>query len=372
MLCNPSPKNLRMPINIPSLRLLNQHLLTPTLKDPVDVLKSLVAIQAQDYYGAKWALSQRTVACTDTFVEDAFTTGRILRLHVMRPTWHFVTADDIRWLVRLTALRVNTVSSHYYKKAELDTATFKRTNKALIKALEGGRQLTRGELREIIKRAGIEPGDSMRFGYIMHRSELDGVVCSGARRGKQFTYALLDERAPRSRELENDEALGELTERYFSTRGPATIQDYVWWSGLTTAQAKRGLEIAGKYLRTAVIDGKSFSLSAGRTITPSTRGIRAYLLPAYDEYFISYKDRTAAIHRDFDQKTMATKLVFDAPLVIDGQAVGGWNRVIGQKLVSVHLRPFIQLTKPARTAVTRAAESYASILERDLRVEWVR
>jgi hypothetical protein len=274
--------------------------------------------------------------------------------------------------VRLTAPRVNTVSSHYYKKAELDTVTFKRTNKALIKALEGGRQLTRGELREIIKRAGIEPGDSMRFGYIMHRSELDGVVCSGARRGKQFTYSLLDERAPRSRELEKDEALGELTERYFSTRGPATIQDYVWWSGLTTTQAKRGLEIAGKYLRTAVIDGKSFSLSAGRAITPSTRVIRAYLLPAYDEYFISYKDRTAAIHRDFDQKTMATKLVFDAPLVIDGQAVGGWSRVIGHKLVTVHLRPFIELTKPARTAVTRAAESYASFLERDLRVEWVR
>ena len=127
----------------------------------------------------------------------------------------------------------------------------------------------------------------MRFGYIMHRSELDGVVCSGARRGKQFTYALLDERAPRSRELENDEALGELTERYFSTRGPATIQDYVWWSGLTTTQAKRGLEIAGKYLRTAVIDGKGFTLSAGRATTSSTRVIPAYLLPAFDEYFIS-------------------------------------------------------------------------------------
>jgi Winged helix DNA-binding domain len=359
-----------MPINIPNHRLQNQHLLTPTLKDPVEVLKSLVAIQAQDYYGAKWALGQRTVSCTDPVVEEAFTDGRILRLHVMRPTWHFVTADDIRWLVRLTAPRVNTVSSHYYRKAELDNDTFKRTNKALIKALKGGRQLTRADLREAIKREGIQPGDSMRFGYIMHRSELDGVVCSGARRGKQFTYALLDERVPRFRELDNDEALGELTARYFTTRGPATVQDYAWWSGLTTVQAKRGLEIVGKQLRTAVIDGKSFSL-AGKAGLPSVKPIRACLLPAYDEYFISYKDRTAGIHRDFDQKTMATKLVFDAPLVIDGQAVGGWSRVIGQTVVTVHVRPFIRLTRPARSAVTRAAESYASFLERDLHLEWV-
>jgi hypothetical protein len=141
-----------MNINISYLRLRNQHLLTPTLKDPVDVLKSLVAIQAQDYYGAKWALSQRTVACTDTLVEDAFTAGRILRLHVMRPTWHFVTPDDIRWLVRLTAPRVNTVSSHYYKKAELDTAI--QHQQSADQSVGRGRQLNAGEL-QTIKRAEL-------------------------------------------------------------------------------------------------------------------------------------------------------------------------------------------------------------------------
>jgi hypothetical protein len=360
-----------MPINIPNLRLHNQHLLTPTLKDPVDVLKSLVAIQAQDYYGAKWAIAQRTIRCRDSDVEDAFTAGRILRLHVMRPTWHFVSADDIRWLVRLTAPRVNTVSRHYYGKAELSDAIFKRTNRALTKALEGGRHLTRSELREAIKRAGIEPGDSMRFGYIMIRAELDGVVCSGPRRNKQFTYALLDERAPSARELETDEALAELTERYFTTRGPATVQDFVWWSGLTISLAKRGLEIVGKKLRSEVIDGSTFSLSARQPTTARRTTNQAYLLPAYDEYYIAYKDRTAGIHSDFDQKTIATKLVFDAPLVVNGRAVGGWNRVSNQSTVTVHVRPFVQLSKSERNAVDAAARSYAAFLERDLKIEWL-
>ena len=360
-----------MPINISNLRLHNQHLLKPTLKDPVAVLRSLVAIQAQDYYGAKWGLAQRTIRSCDSDIEDAFTAGHILRLHVMRPTWHFVTADDIRWLVRLSAPRVNTISSHYYRKAELDDATFKRTNRALTKALEGGRHLTRTELQDAIKRAGVEPGDSMRLGYIMIRAELDGIVCSGPRRGKQFTYALLAERAPLARQLETDAALAELTERYFTTRGPATAQDFVWWSGLTVSQAKRGLGIVGKRLRSEVIDGSTFSFSATPTNMVRRKTVRAYLLPTYDEYYIAYKDRSAGIHSDFDQKTIASKLVFDAPVVVNGKAVGGWNRTSNQSTVTVHVRPFVQLSKSERNAVNVAARSYAAFLEKDLKIEWL-
>jgi hypothetical protein len=358
-------------LDIRQLRLHNQHLSTPTLEDPVAVLRSLVAIQAQVYYGAKWALGQRTVNCTDDMVEKAFTDGCILRLHVMRPTWHFVTPDDIRWLVKLTAPRVNAVSRYYYRKAELDHDVFRRTNKALIKALQGGRQLTRDELRLAIKRAGVEPGDSMRFGYIMHRSELDGIVCSGGRRGNQFTYALVDERVTHSRILEHDEALGELTERYFRSRGPATVLDYIWWSGLTASQAKRGIEIVGSSLRAEVSDGQKYWLSAKthRSIKSTPR--RAHLLPSYDEYFIAYKDRSAGMHPDFNQKSVAANLVFDAPLVIDGHVFGGWKSVVQRDAVIMQLKTFRIFNRADRAAVNSACSEYAAFIGKEGRVEYL-
>lgn len=352
-------------------RLHNQHLLMSSFKDPVAVVKSLIAVQAQDYHGVKWALGQRMVSCTDDEIEQAFAAGRILRLHVIRPTWHFVAPDDIRWLVRLTAPRVIALCRHYYRKYELDDPLFKRTNRAIVKALRGGRHLTRDELRVAVTRAGIEPGDSVRFGYIMHRSELDGLVCSGARKGNQFTYALLDERVPASRSLDHDDALGELTKRYFTSRGPATIQDYVWWSGLTVADARRGIEIVRRSLISEVVKDKTYWFSV--TLKPTVKNVarKVHLLPAYDEYFIGYKDRSAAIHPHFNLKNMAPSVVFGAPLVVDGQVVGGWKRVTDQKSVTIQLKPFFTLTRTDRTSLTGAAEKYADFLEKSARVEWL-
>jgi hypothetical protein len=352
-------------------RLRNQHLLKTNHKDPVEVLKSLVAVQAQDFYGAKWALGQRTENCSDEKVEQAFAAGRILRLHVLRPTWHFVAPDDIRWLVQLTAPRINTFSSHYYRKAGLDEKVFRRTNEVLIKALQGGRQLTRSELREAVARAGIEPGDSMRFGYIMHRSELDGLVCSGARKGNQFTYALVAERAPRARTLERDEALGELTLRYFKSRGPATVHDYVWWSGLTIAEAKRGIEINGNRVKSQLIENKTYWASMPSRPAKASATRRVHLLPAYDEYFIAYKDRSAGMHSEFSQKDTASRLVFDAPMVVDGQVVGGWKRLLGQNSVTIEFKPFLRLTRADRSAFSLAAKSYGEFLGKDARVEFL-
>jgi len=358
-----------MPINIRHIRLHNQHLLASKFKDPVEVVKSLVAVQAQDYYGAKWALAQRTVASSDDDVEKAFADGRILRLHIMRPTWHFVAREDIRWLLQLTAPRINAVSAHAYRQKGLDQSIFKRTHRALTKALRGGRELTRAELRLVLERAGIDPGDSICLGYIMIRAELDGVVCSGARRGNQFTYALLDERAPKSRMLEPDEALAELTERYFLTRGPATVKDFVWWSGLTVGQAKRGLDLVDRSLKNDLVETKIY-FSGSKTTKPPDLAKRAHLLPAYDEYFISYKDRSAGMHPKFNQKTTASKLIFDAPLVIEGVVVGGWNRVVESKVVRINLKPFYQLNRAERNSVMQAVDRFAKFLGKDVSVNW--
>ena len=349
-------------------RLQNQHLLTSPFKDPVDVVRSLVAVQAQDYYGAKWAIGQRMRHATDDVVEQAFADGRILRLHLMRPTWHFVAPDDIRWLVKLTAPRVKATHSYYFKKSELDDATIKRTNNILTKALRDGKQLTRDELRQVVKRAGIEPGDSERFGRIMFRAELDCVVCSGARKGNQFTYSLVEERVPASRLMERDESLAELAQRYFKTRGPASAQDFAWWSGLTLTDVKRAIDISGSVLKSEVIADKTYWKSGNAKQFRGKATGTVHLLSAYDEYFISYKDRSAAIHPKFDQKSIASKLVFDAPLVVDGFSAGGWKRMLAEDEVTIQLSPFVTLKRTDQQALKLAAQRYAKFLGKDARI----
>jgi len=347
-------------------RLRNQHLASQTLQDPVDVLKSLVAIQGQDYPGAKWALAQRAISCTDDRVEQALSDGRILRLHVMRPTWHFVSAEDIRWLVELTAPRVTAACSSYFRKAGLDDKLLHLTNKIITRALSGDRQLTRAELRDEVAKRGIEPGDSTRFGHILLRAELDGLICSGARKGNQFTYALLADRAPRSRILERDEALGEHVSRYFSSRGPATVKDFVWWSGLKVADARRGLEINGRRLQSRSIDDKLFWFSADQAEAKQFVASRVHLLPLYDEYFIAYKDRSATVHPKAKQLKVETSLVFDPPMIRDGQSVGVWERMFGRTSVRIKLHPFISLTRADKTDFRQAAARYAEFLGKDL------
>jgi hypothetical protein len=350
-------------------RLKNQHLITSAFKDPVDVVRSLVAMQAQDYSGAKWAIGQRMRRSSDDQVEKAFTDGRILRLHLMRPTWHFVAPEDIRWLVNLTAPRVKATHSYYFKKSQLDDATIKRTNKILTKALRDGKQLTRDELRPVVKRAGVEPGESERFGRIMFRAELDGFVCSGARKGNQFTYALLEERVPTSRSLERDEALAELAQRYFATRGPATANDFAWWSGLTVTDVKRGISACGPSLKSEVVDNKTYWLSEKTAQLKSKVAEMSHLLSPYDEYFISYKDRSAAMHPHFTEGSSA-QLVFDAPLLVDGFCVGGWKRMLKGEEVTIQASPLVALKKTERISVEQAAQSYAKFLGKTGCVAW--
>src|SRR5262245_48950376 len=246
-----------MALDIIRQRLHNQLLSHTKFTQPSQVVAWLGAVQSQDYAGAKWAVAQRTKGLIDSDIEQAFAEGEILRTHVMRPTWHFVTPADIRWLLELTAPRVNAVNAYMYWQLELDDALLRRSNAVIAKTLQGGRMCTRAELGVALAEAGIV-AEGMRLGYIVHRAELDAVVCSGPRRGKQFTYALLDERAPHARRLQRDEALAELTRRYYNGHGPATTRDFVWWSGLTMADATAGLDMVASDLTHEVIDGQTY------------------------------------------------------------------------------------------------------------------
>jgi len=348
-------------LDIAHQRLHNQGLSSQDLKKPGEVVKWLGAVQAQDYYGAKWALGQRTKSLTDGDVEKAFSDGQILRTHVMRPTWHFVTPADIRWLLRLTAPRVNVACSHYYRKLELDESVFRRSNKALARALQGGKHLTRETLRTVIQRAGIASDDLLRSTYLILRAELDGLICSGPRIGKQFTYGLLDERVPQGKALGNDEALAELTRRYFTSHGPATASDFIWWSGLTATDVKKGLEIVKRDLVKEVVDSKTFWLSSSTT-TMKRASRDVFLLPGFDEYLIAYADRSAVIDPKYSKRPTRENFVFNSIIVWDGRLVGTWNRKIEKTSVTITLSPLAPFSKTQTLAIAEAARRYGEFL----------
>ena len=342
-------------------RLYNQRLGRVQFERAEEAVDWLGAVQAQDYGGAKWALAQRIRGATDEQLDRLFAEGVILRTHVMRPTWHFVLPQDIRWLLRLTAPRVNAASAYYYRKVGLDEAVFRHSDHALARALEGGQQLTRTELARVLERAGI-PASGIRLAYLMMRAELDAVVCSGARRGKQFTYALLDERAPVAAVLDHDEALAELARRYFTSHGPALLQDYVWWSGLTVADARAGVEMAASHLAAEAIDGRTY-LGARGAEGAEDRSPVVHLLPNYDEYLIAYRDHTPAFDPSlFTDASAVDRVLAGHILVIDGRVMGGWRRLIEKGRVTVEVEPLAPLGAAQEEALQAEVERYAGFI----------
>ena len=251
-----------------SERLRNQHLTRPERQKPAQVVAWLGAMQAQDFPAAKWAVGLRSPGCNSQDIEEAFNDGAILRTHVLRPTWHFVARQDIRWMVALSAPRVHATNAYYYRQSGLDAKMFARGCAMMHRVLEDGEPMTRAELAVALKRAKV-PADGLKLAYIMMHAELEGVICSGPRRGKQFTYALLDQRAPASKPLDRRDAVAELAKRYFTSHGPATVRDFVWWSGLTVKEAELGIEAVKPKLQQETIDGRTHWRAKARITAPS-------------------------------------------------------------------------------------------------------
>jgi len=347
-------------------RLRNQYLSAPTLTRPADLVTRLGAVQAQDYRGAKWGLAQSLRGATEAAIDKAFDEGRILRTHVLRPTWHLVAPADIRWMLRLTAPRIGAGMAPYCRKLGLDAAVFRRSNKALAAVLERGPQ-QRDALRRALQQARV-PVDGLRFTFLLLRAELDEVICSGPRAGRQLTHALMDERAPRARLLSRDESLAELATRYFTTRGPATVRDFIWWSGLRTADAKAAIDMAGRTLTREVIDGETCWASS--TEPPVTRTeVGAFLLPLYDEYLIAYKDRSAAFDAAVPPVSADSYGQSGAPLLVDGRVAGWWRRTLQKGVVTIRVTSGAAFGRTARAAVTAAAARYGEFLQAKVRLE---
>jgi hypothetical protein len=358
-------------IDLAARRLHALRLVGEPLASPIDVVRLLGAVQAQDYAGAKWALGQRTAGVTDAAIDRLIDEGRILRTHVMRPTWHFVLPDDIRWLLDLTGPRVRRSLAGRYRQLGIDDHEVTRATTATCDALSGGRFLTRPELGEVLRAVDIST-DGQRLPHFLMSAELDGSIVSGPRRGKQFTYALLAERAPGAISLDRSEALAELTRRYFRSHGPAQLQDFVWWSGLTMADARSGLALTRAELDQCVVASKEYWFDAGAEVDGAVMPV-AHLLPNWDEYTVGYRDREAALPADatFDPNFFAFGSILSNVVTIGGRVRGAWRRVVTRGGLRVEVRLLGSLEQAKVTAVEEASDRLSRFLEVPVEMAWI-
>ncbi|HSE61635.1 MAG TPA: winged helix DNA-binding domain-containing protein [Candidatus Saccharimonadales bacterium] len=349
--------------DIAEQRLYNQRLHGATFTDPHEAVQQLGAVQAQEFSMAKWALGMRTKGTVDANIQQAFDSGSILRVHVMRPTWHFIAAEDIVWMQALTGPRVHAFNAYYYRKAGLTDTLAATCKEILAQALEGGKQLTRTELAAVLTNKGVSSDIPLLLPYILIYAELDGLICSGPMHGKQHTYMLVRDRAPQAKPMPHDEALALLVRRYFTTRGPAQIKDFVWWSGLTVSEAKRGLDLSKHYLQSDKIEGTTYWFAAD--MQPyRLPGEPVFLLPSYDEFGIAYKDRSAFLQNNFSYLfvTKEGKGFFNT-LLFGSQFGGSWRRTVGAKRIVVETLTSKPFTKAQERSLRQALREYEAFCQ---------
>ncbi len=353
--------------DIIAYRLISQQIAETRFKKPQEIVSWFVAMQSQQFAMAKWAIGLRIPALKDADVEQAFNEGAILRTHLVRPTWHFVTPADIRWMLLLTAPRINAANAFMYRKMELDNKIFKRSNTVLAKALQGGKQLTRTALQSELRRAKIM-ADGIRLGLLMMRAELDGIICSGPRQGKQFTYALLAEKVPEQPLPHREEAMASLLQRYFISRGPATLRDFVYWSGLMMKDAGAAFSsIQSKWIKEK-IDGHEYIFSPDLPEDPQ-RLIRekklqaSFLMPDYDEYGMSYKNRTALFTTEKAGMINRTANANTHLIAVNGRIEGVWKKTMKGNNAEIEPHFFSNLNKTQQQAVKKAIKKYISFTQ---------
>lgn len=341
------------PAEVAPLRLRSQRLVGKRPRSAAEAVYWLGAVQSQEFGAACWALAQRVPHTTLASLRAAFDKGSILRTHVLRPTWHFVAPQDIRWLLMLTAPRVRAVLAYYDGQLGVDGELRTKSRKVIVRALKGGRALTRAEIGAAHQGVGITASGPL-LGHLILHAEQDALVCSGPLQGKQFTYALLDERVPATPALARDEALHALAQRYFASHGPASVADFAWWSGLTMTDCRNALG-AAEGLQT---DGSLWWRPARAERPP---GPHVHLLPNYDELTVAYKDRSATVTEDFQRRRPGWVLPSLANMVtVDGRAVGGWKRTATKTAVAVAVKALRKLTRPERDALEQRVAAYGA------------
>ncbi|HEY3331820.1 MAG TPA: winged helix DNA-binding domain-containing protein [Capsulimonadaceae bacterium] len=349
------------PNEISHLRLANQRIVNPDAATARDVVARLGAMQAQDYGGMLWSVGLRLPGSTEVSVEAAVAERSIVRTWMMRGTIHLVAAEDLHWMLDLLGPRVIASTAKRHEQLELDSGTYAKCEKAAVGALQGGAHLTREELLGAIAGVGVTV-DGPRSYHIPWILAYRGVICFGARRGKQQAFTLLSEWVADAKPRDREEALAELAKRYFVSHGPATLKDFAWWSSLPMADARAALEYASGGLVKETVDGKTYWLSAN-TPSAAKEAPLVHLLPGFDEYMLGYQDRSPALPAEHAAKIVpGGNGIFLPTIVSAGRVVGTWKRTVTKTKVTVTPVPFTKLAATELKAITKASERYGSYL----------
>ncbi len=346
---------------IAQMRFRSQQLATPAFKCPRDLVAWMGAVQAQDYDMSKWAVGMRIEGGTLRMVNEALEKGEIVRTHIMRPTWHWVAGEDIRWMLKLSGARIKKCVDLWTKASGIDIPedVYTRCNDLLGKILSGNKSLTKEEMTIEFNRAGILTEDERVRRYML-RAEVEGIICSGADRDGKPTYALIEERVAPVRELSKDEALAKLALNYFRSHSPATLKDFVWWSGLTVTEAKSAIGAIGNQLITMQFELQEFFIHES---CREAIGDHIHFLPSYDEYLISYKDRSAVLDPQHYPKAFNRWGIFYPVLLYKGRIIGNWSRETKKGKINIDVSFFEPADKVENGPLKAAENRYRKFRE---------
>lgn len=347
-------------------RLFSQKIAATELKTASEIVSWMGAMQAQDFSMAKLAAGIRISDSTDTEIEESFNKGEILRTHLMRPTWHFVSAEDICWMIELTAPQIKPLLKSRNKQLELSDSIFTKSNLIIEKSLSGGISLGREELAKELNKAGIKTNEN-RLSHLLLNAELDSIICSGPIKAKKLTYSLLGERVQFRKILSRDESLFELANRYFRSHCPATLQDFVWWSGLSNKEARKAIQSVRHSFISEIIESREY-LFPDSYHTAVHVNTSVHLLPAYDEFLISYKDRGASLALTDNTKAVSVNGIFYPVVIVNGQVAGLWRRSVKNNKASIEVTLFTKPDKIKRELIEKKAAFVGQFLNKETEV----
>jgi hypothetical protein len=332
-------------------RLFNQRISIHKEKTPATLIRHMGAMQAQDYPMAKWALGTRLSGSKESSVHSAVSRGSIIRTHVLRPTWHFVSPENLSWMLSLTTPRLHASSKARLKQLGITPAIIKKSNRLLVSLLKG-RSVNRQEIMDAYTREKINTSE-YRGGHLLFEAELEALICSGRSEDANHTYALIADRIPPAKTHSKSEALKKLGKMYFQGHGPASLADFTWWSGLSPVDARHALELQSN-LDTFNHDGQVLYAFKKQGVGHQLQG-SAYLLPAYDEYTIAYKDRSAMTDKRFLKKTISTNGIFYPLVVLDGKISGLWKKQQEKERLVITIQQFSSITTSQRELLSLRA-----------------
>ncbi len=343
-------------------RLSRQQIPGQFLENPQDVVRTLCALQAQDYAGALWSIGLRARNATLHAVSRAVDRREIVRTWLLRGTLHFAAPEDIRWILSLVSGRIIAGAAGRHRQLGLTRQDYDRCRKLLVAELDGGRQLTRSEIFRILEKNGVSP-EGQRGYHLLWKAGLEGLICYGPHRGGQPAFVLLDDWVPGDGERTREEALAELAVRYFAGHGPATLKDFVWWSGLGVSDARTGIAGAGPALEPVKHGDTCYFIVGPEPSGPASGAPAAFLLPGFDEFIVGYRDRSAMISPEAaGLRATGSNGMMHPVVVIDGMVVGTWKREIGKKGVTITIKSFQMMDPSQKRRIAEAAERYGGFL----------